>query len=169
MDSCRIRHMPGFGRTRRLGVSAIELPTDDKREAAEIGLKYYLVRWYDSEIGHFIQVDSIVTSIWNPIMWNRDSYVTYEPVNYIDPSGHMVDEEGSNNPWKNTAPRDHGIYDLEEDVDILFSPPFTKASTSQQGNELSRSCKWGKDVYLGVYGAVRKRLSKHCQKNERRW
>jgi len=79
-----------FGET--WGVSATELPTDytytGQREAAEIGLKYYVARWYDSEIGHFIQADTIVPGIGNVLAWNRYAYVMYNPIINSDPSGY---------------------------------------------------------------------------------
>ena len=75
------------------GVSVTDLPTDftytGQREATEIGLHYYVARWYDSEIGHFIQADSIVPGAGNPMAWNRFAYVKYNPLMYIDPSGHF--------------------------------------------------------------------------------
>ncbi len=80
-----------------------------QREASEIGLKYYVVRWYDSKIGHFIQVDTVVPSMENPLAWNRYAYVEYNPLRYTDPTGHMVDEEGSYNPWKKTVRTEDGI------------------------------------------------------------
>ena len=75
------------------GVSATDLPTDytftGQREAAEIGLKYYGARWYDSEIGHFLQADTIVPNSSSPINWNRYAYVYYNPLIYTDPDGHI--------------------------------------------------------------------------------
>ena len=79
-----------------MGASAAELPTDytytytGQREAAEIGLKYYVARWYDSEIGHFLQSDTIIPQAGNPIGWNRYAYVNYNPLKYSDPSGHLA-------------------------------------------------------------------------------
>ena len=74
------------------GVSATDLPTDytftGQREAAEIGLHYYIARWYDSEVGHFIQAESIVPSARNAIAYNRFAYVKYNPLIYTDPNGH---------------------------------------------------------------------------------
>ena len=87
----------GSGEPGSWGVSATELPTDDtytgQREAAEIGLKYFIARWYDSEIGQFIQADSIVLRAENPLAWNRYAYVNYNPPKYTDPSGHFTKEE----------------------------------------------------------------------------
>ena len=79
-----------FGET--WGVSATSLPTDytftGQREAAEIGLMYYVARWYDTEIGHFVQADTIVPGEGNPLAWNRYAYVLYNPMVNIDPFGH---------------------------------------------------------------------------------
>jgi RHS repeat-associated protein len=68
------------------------LPTDfgftGQREADEIGLYYYVARWYDVEIGHFAQADTIIPDESSAISWNRYAYVDYNPVNYTDPTGH---------------------------------------------------------------------------------
>ena len=81
-----------FGET--WGSSVAGLPTDytftGQREAAEIGLMYYVARWYDPEIGHFIQADSLIPEENNPIGWNRYGYVKYNPIIYNDPSGHIA-------------------------------------------------------------------------------
>ena len=42
----------------------------------------------DSEIGHFIQADTIIPGAGNPLAFNRYAYVTYNPIRYTDPSGH---------------------------------------------------------------------------------
>jgi RHS repeat-associated protein/uncharacterized repeat protein (TIGR01451 family) len=47
-------------------------------------------RFYDPEIGTFIQPDSIVPDPGNPVAWNRFAYVYNSPVNNVDPSGHFV-------------------------------------------------------------------------------
>ena len=106
----------GSGEPGEWGVSATELPTTftytGQREAAEIGLMYYVARWYDSDIGHFIQADTIVPGAGNVIAWNRFGYAVYNPIRYSDPTGHMVDEEGSYNPWKKTVRTTDGVYNL---------------------------------------------------------
>ena len=56
------------------------------------GLKFYNARWYDPYLNHFTQPDSIVPDPYNPQDWNRYSYVRNNPVRYIDPSGHMIDD-----------------------------------------------------------------------------
>jgi RHS repeat-associated protein len=79
------------------------LPTDfgftGQREADEIGLYYYVARWLDPEIAHFVQADTIVPGAGNPAAWNRYGYVMYNPVKYTDPSGHSpACDGGSDQP-----------------------------------------------------------------------
>jgi RHS repeat-associated protein len=70
-----------------------------QREEADFGLHYYVARWYDSSIGHFIQADTIVPGAGNPAAWNRYGYVMYNPVKYVDPSGHSpACDGGSDQP-----------------------------------------------------------------------
>jgi RHS repeat-associated protein len=58
-------------------------PFDD-----ETGLYFYQSRYYDPELGRFVQADTIVPSAANPQTLNRYSYVKNNPLNYVDPSGH---------------------------------------------------------------------------------
>ena len=75
-----------------------DLPTDyaytGQREESALGLMYYVARWYDSGIGHFVQADTVVPGAGNPAAWNRYAYVMYNPVKFVDPSGH-----GNGDPW----------------------------------------------------------------------
>ena len=67
-------------------------PTDylytGQRQEAELGLYYYVARWYDPAIGRFIQADTIVPDPDNPIAFDRYAYAYNNPLNYIDSSGH---------------------------------------------------------------------------------
>ena len=84
-----------FGET--WGISATELPTDytftGQRESFETGLVYYIARWYDSEIGHFIQADVVIPDAWNTQAWNKYSYVYYNPIISSDPTGHLTEKQ----------------------------------------------------------------------------
>ena len=55
---------------------------------AESGLYYYNARYYDPELGRFIQADDIIPDFSNPQCYNRYSYVMNNPLRYTDPSGH---------------------------------------------------------------------------------
>ena len=57
-------------------------PLDD-----ETGLYYFNARYYDPELGRFIQPDTIVPGYDNPQAYNRYSYCLNNPINRIDPSG----------------------------------------------------------------------------------
>jgi len=55
---------------------------------AESGLYYYNARYYDPELGRFIQPDTEIPDLSNPQSYNRYSYVLNDPLRYNDPSGH---------------------------------------------------------------------------------
>jgi RHS repeat-associated protein len=83
-----------------------DMPTDYKYtgqlEQAEIGLYYYVARWYDPYLTQMTQPDSIIPDPYNPLSWNRYSYVYNNPVRYNDPTGHKACEgtKNCNNPIK---------------------------------------------------------------------
>ncbi len=53
------------------------------------GLQYLRARWYDTENGRFISEDSYLGVRREPLTRNRYIYTCNNPVNYVDPSGHM--------------------------------------------------------------------------------
>ena len=57
---------------------------------AESGLYYYNARYYDPELGRFIQPDDRLPDMSNPQSYNRYSYVMNNPLRYNDPSGHLA-------------------------------------------------------------------------------
>ena len=52
------------------------------------GLHYYVARWYDPVTAHFAQADTLIPQPGNSGDWNRYAYVLYNPMRYIDPTGH---------------------------------------------------------------------------------
>ena len=52
------------------------------------GLYYYNARYYDPELGRFIQPDDVIQDLSNPQSYNRYSYVLNNPLRYTDPTGH---------------------------------------------------------------------------------
>ena len=58
------------------------------------GIYDYGARWYDSQMGRFLQPDSIVPEPFNPQSLNRYSYVMNDPVNRIDPTGNTSETGG---------------------------------------------------------------------------
>ena len=59
-----------------------------KKKDDETGLIYFGARYYDPSIGRFITADTIVQSPDSPQTLNRYSYVSNNPVNRTDPTGH---------------------------------------------------------------------------------
>ena len=70
------------------------IPTTDylytgQRQEAEIGLYYFVARWYDPAIGRFLQADSIVPNPMSAKGFDRYAYSWNNPILYVDPSGHV--------------------------------------------------------------------------------
>ncbi|MBI1176387.1 hypothetical protein GC207_02995 [bacterium] len=57
---------------------------------AEVGLYYYGARYYDADLGRFIQADTIIPDYFDPQSWNRYAYANNNPIKYTDPTGHEV-------------------------------------------------------------------------------
>ena len=53
------------------------------------GLQYLRARYYNPQIGSFLTEDTYAGQLSNPLTLNRYDYVSNNPVNYIDPSGHF--------------------------------------------------------------------------------
>mgnify|MGYP004453643367 CR=1 FL=1 len=54
------------------------------------GLQYLRARYYDSSQGRFTTKDTYLGTVSNPLSRNLYTYVENNPLNYIDPSGHLV-------------------------------------------------------------------------------
>jgi RHS repeat-associated protein len=67
-------------------------PTDyrytGQLQQAEIGLDFYNARWYDAQLGRFVQADTIVPDAGSAKSYDRYAYTNNNPVNRTDPSGH---------------------------------------------------------------------------------
>jgi RHS repeat-associated protein len=60
------------------------------RNEPELGMYYYGARWYDTYLNRWAQPDSIIPDNYNPLDWDRYSYVQNNPLKYTDPSGHQI-------------------------------------------------------------------------------
>jgi RHS repeat-associated protein len=69
-----------------------DTPTDHRytgqRQQRDLGLYYYGARWYDPVLGRFAQADTVVPNAGSSQAWDRYAYVSNNPVNFADPSGH---------------------------------------------------------------------------------
>lgn len=59
-----------------------------QRLDTDTGLYYYKARYYDPQLGRFIQPDIYLQNPSDPQSFNRYSYVRNNPVNLVDPSGY---------------------------------------------------------------------------------
>jgi RHS repeat-associated protein len=64
--------------------------TDGLLDDGGTGLMYYGARYYDPQVGRFAAADTIVPNPGDPQDLNRYAYVSNNPVNGIDPTGHVV-------------------------------------------------------------------------------
>jgi RHS repeat-associated protein len=57
---------------------------------ANAGLYHYKARYYNPQIGRFLTQDTYKGSAWQPWTQNLYTYVGNNPVNYVDPTGHVA-------------------------------------------------------------------------------
>jgi RHS repeat-associated protein len=86
----RGRYYP-YGMLRSGNPATDKLYTGQQRETAD-GIYYYGSRFYNADIGRFLQPDSIVPEPGNPQALNRYSYVLNNPIRYNDPTGEKWDD-----------------------------------------------------------------------------
>jgi RHS repeat-associated protein len=80
-----------FGDTRESsGITPTKYRYTGQLLEAEVGLYYYVARWYDPVTMHFTQADTIVQGFSFALSYNRYSYVLYNPINANDPSGYLA-------------------------------------------------------------------------------
>ncbi len=65
----------------------------------ETGLYYYGARYYDPNLGRFIQPDTVISDLANPQALNRYAYALNNPLKYTDPTGHESYWEGVGNVY----------------------------------------------------------------------
>ena len=64
-----------------------------QRQDDSTGLYYYNARYYDPTIGRFLTPDTIVQSPYDPQFLNRYAYCRNNPINLVDPTGHVVNDD----------------------------------------------------------------------------
>jgi RHS repeat-associated protein len=73
----------------RTGASATDYQYTGQRSEVEVGLYFYVSRFYDPQLARFISADTIVPEPNSIKGYDRYAYVNGNPVNYSDPSGHI--------------------------------------------------------------------------------
>ena len=84
------RYYP-FGESRLTATMLTDKLFTGQREMAGLGIYHYQARFYSPKLGRFLSADTITPNPSNPQNLNRYSYVTNNPLLYIDPSGHDAD------------------------------------------------------------------------------
>ena len=91
--TAEVRYAP-FGTDRyAAGTTPTSYRFTGQRKDATIGLYFYNSRYYDPLLGRFIQSDTLVPNPSVPQSLNRYAYTLNNPLRYIDPSGHLSEEE----------------------------------------------------------------------------
>ncbi len=79
-----------FGETVSSGEDGNDYKYTGKEMDEETEMYYYGARYYQPELGRFMQADSVRGSIENPLTLNRYAYTLNNPLKYVDPSGNIV-------------------------------------------------------------------------------
>ena len=72
-----------------------------QREETGLGLYDYGARYYDPELGRFIQPDTIVPNPGDAQAFDRYAYVNNNPLKYTDPTGHCATLDNGDADWTN--------------------------------------------------------------------
>jgi RHS repeat-associated protein len=115
-----------FGEVRfSSGTTPTEYQYTGQLNVSTIQLSWYNSRWYDSELGQFIQPDTIIPDVSIPGAWNRFLYVLGNPIIFIDPSGkkNIIFDDERGNPVidrsSTTKYSDNGKWTQHGDTDKL--------------------------------------------------
>jgi len=139
-----------FGRERANGTAAPDVSHRFTGQIfdAEIGLYYYGARYYDANLGRFIQADTIIPNVFDPQSWNRYAYALNNPLKYTDPTGHwpqwMVDLVPSSLPNKLYSSPPGPTY-MAADGTLSKGPPQTGGSPKDNLGMLRNEIRGGFD------------------------
>jgi RHS repeat-associated protein len=124
------------------GITASDFRYTGQLRQAELGLYYYVARWYDPQTAHFTQADTVVPNAGDAASYDRYTYVRNNPVRYIDPTGHIVCNSCSGN------------YDMAQkhSPTFVYSPVILPRSSWEAHNPGSYGKQTGKDNEIeGLY------------------
>ena len=82
-----------FGEMRYLnGETVTDLLYTGQKLEEELGLYYYIARWYDPYLNRFLSPDSIIPDPGSTGAYDRYAYANNNPIRYNDPSGHYSED-----------------------------------------------------------------------------
>ncbi len=123
----------GWGGEIRDGATATDYRYTGQRDEFEIGLYYYVARYYDPVVGRFISADTLIPQPGSSQAYDRYAYVNNNPINFNDPSGHaQIDDDNVtcqswncvNNPYIYQSPIILPTY--QQTTPILPIIPFSQ-------------------------------------------
>jgi len=76
----------------RSGSSTTDYQYTGQRNEVEIGLYYYVARFYDPQLARFVSADIIIPQPGSSQGYDRYAYTHNNPINYNDPTGHRMDD-----------------------------------------------------------------------------
>ena len=112
-----------------------------QRSEAEIGLYYYVARFYDPVLGRFISADTIIPNPNSSSSWDRFGYVQNNPINLIDPSGNKA------------CSSDGGIFDTCIDPLSITLPEFAQNFGVEFDGSWSEGNQWNVLAAVAMVGA----------------
>jgi RHS repeat-associated protein len=91
---------------------------------ASLGLDFFNARWYDPALGRFAQADTVIPEASQGTQaWDRYAYVNNSPLNYIDPTGHDLEQIMFD---KGVASWRHHLRNLAKDRSSWADNPFIR-------------------------------------------
>jgi len=133
------------------------LPTDfgfgGQRHDGSTGLVFMHARYYHAGLGRFVSADTIVPEAGNPQDFNRYAYVRNNPLRYVDPTGHVLVEDGNRKPlgppppdpagtgWTNNSTSYHGAHHGAEPLATLPRADLAWAGASDMGYEVGNAAR----------------------------
>jgi RHS repeat-associated protein len=115
--------------------------TAGDRPTTELGLYYYVARWYDPQLGRFIQADTVVPNPGDAKAYDRYSYVINNPINMNDPSGHCYN---SSNSFCNTYWQSFTFYAYQVTLGVEFH--WQIDADTWKNDDLANIYQAGKDI-----------------------
>jgi RHS repeat-associated protein len=112
-----------FGEIRAsTGTTVTDKKYTGQQQESEIGLDYYVSRFYDPTIAHFLQADSLIPQPGKSKAFDRYAYVSNNPIIFNDPSGKRPSDPNDYADWRNDSHKNCFSIAVEKagGVDNLF-------------------------------------------------
>lgn len=112
-----------FGEVRS-GDSTTDYQYTGQRNEAEIGLYYYVARFYDPQLARFISADTIIPEPGSIKGYDRYAYVNGNPISFNDLSGHRFCDTADGTCDGGGSRGSGGVisYNIYQDVSNISSP-----------------------------------------------